>query len=95
MQSYRSSFASYRNVNGKEDHVEGLNDNGHIVVQGRVNEVPFRYTNRRRLPMRPRLPMRRRNSRLERKGSFRRQTGDYTRRYGGRRRRGSMRKRRR
>lgn len=84
MQSYRSSFASYRNVNGKEDHVEGLNDNGHIVVQGRVNEVPFRYTNRRR------LPMRRRNSRLKRKGSFRRQTGDYTRRYGGRRRRGSI-----
>lgn len=78
MQSYRSSFASYRNVNGKEDHVEGRNDNGHIVVQGRVNKVPFRYTNRRR------------RSRLKRKGSFRRQRGDYTRRYGGRRRRGSI-----
>ena len=78
MQSYRSSFASYRNVNGKEDHVEGRNDNGHIVVQGRINEVPFRYTNRRR------------RSRLKRKGSFRRQRGDYTRRYGGRRRRGSI-----
>ncbi len=78
MQSYRSSFASYRNVNGKEEHVEGLNDNGHIVVQGRVNKVPFRYTNRRR------------RSRLQRKGSFRRQRGDYTRRYGGRRRRGSI-----
>lgn len=78
MQSYRSSFASYRNVNGKEDHVEGRNDNGHIVVQGRVNKVPFRYTNRRR------------RSRLQRKGSFRRQRGDYTRRYGGRRRRGSI-----
>lgn len=78
MQSYRSSFASYRNVNGKEDHVEGRNDNGHIVVQGRVNKVPFRYTNRRR------------RSRLKRKGSFRRQRGDYTRRYEGRRRRGSI-----
>ena len=45
MNNYLSSYQSYRNTNGQVDYVNGQNNNGHVVVQGKIRGMPIYYDN--------------------------------------------------
>lgn len=45
-EQFVSSFEKHQIINGKEQHVKGRNNNGHVIMQGMVDGKPFYYDNK-------------------------------------------------
>ena len=45
-EQFVSLFEKHQIINGKEQHVKGRNNNGHVIMQGMVDGKSFYYDNK-------------------------------------------------